>query len=208
MLRRIDSRPLTAAQIHDIRTSGVVRDTESEQLAGPQAAGDGTLVPSEVYRLPGGRVAWIWGDEGVDVEHDAFASLFRSLATYEPRHLLRDYPGFTKDFTRNIPALIEQLAARLGLARDISVSVLDFEKVSRRVRELGPEKFLEPGLFEPLTAYVGEHMRKQRKGRWSVEHTDGVYEPCVVIRGERYPVFKELYEALDENDMVGPAQSV
>jgi hypothetical protein len=90
------------------------------------------------------------------------------------------------DFLRDVEAHAKSLGPRLGIPDD----VLDFtpaslDAVDKAQKKIPWAKRQVPDLVTPLTAYVGEVLRKGSGGRWTGSPRPGKTEPVVIGRDGR-----------------------
>jgi len=96
-----------------------------------------------------------------------------------PRHMLEDLIPDGNEIVNSLPELVARLEKRLGLAR----GRLDFTRASLRRIDVWLAGYqrsrttaqTDPRLFQELTAYYGESLRRQINGRWVI-HQEPVGE--------------------------------
>jgi hypothetical protein len=174
-------------------------------------------IPGDAYRLEDGRILFVSSDYADEDEDDSaiLGALWSSLdvllastvTTGGPRHILQGRLPPGEHFVTAIPDLIQALAVQLKLP----FSFFDYSRHSllaldRLIRErFEPAQRIEPVLFAPVVAYVGEIIRRTTGGRWDMRQLPQteIWEPWIVTpSGVEYApfatVFKELYDHSDE----------
>lgn len=126
-----------------------------------------------------------------------YGVLFESEAAYQdanrPRHALEELIPDARSFVSNVPQLIARLEKRLR----VGAGKLDYTRASlrkldvfvanyRSAHEVGVET--NPQLFQELTAYYGETLRRALEGEWllSSERVSKTYvqtEPNLRVTG-------------------------
>lgn len=105
-------------------------------------------------------------------------------------------------FIEQIPQLVEQLAVQLKISlSELDNSAESLNKVDLAIKRIGRSKCLQPDIFAPLVAYVGEVIRQATGGKWRLRFSDDekAWEPWIVdFYGSVHPPFiiilKELLD--------------
>lgn len=96
-------------------------------------------------------------------------------ASAEPHHVLEDLIPDGRDFVANIPALTSRLEKRIGAKLDFSPASL--RKVDGWLRSYQAGRTTaqtDPKVFQELTAYYGEVLRRQLNAQWKI-HDEKVH---------------------------------
>jgi hypothetical protein len=129
-----------------------------------------------------------------------------SLKNQSPTSILKGRFPTGQHFIEQVPELINELAAQLGIpleqldGTEESLKVID--RAVQRLKRL--KQFDSDRIFAPATAYFGEMIRrKDSRRRWEMLPTEDpeIWEPLIVGPQEyRYqpciPVYDELYEEI------------
>jgi len=194
-LKRPKGKRLSARETKRIlETKQHTLDEELSQMALCQA-----------FDLAGGGVLLLYEDgKGILYESKdellALADEVERESRQGPVSVCRDLPQ-GQAFVEQVPQLIHGLAARLHLdSAELDGSETSLNKVDKALRRLRPEQLIKPDVFAPLTAYVGEVMRKATNGRWEMRRgsDDETWEPWIVDPSGRsyapFAIYKELLE--------------
>lgn len=135
------------------------------------------------------------------VEFRAMLDELECEAARGPESVCHDLPQ-GEGFVEQVPQLVAQLSGLLKLdLADLDGSESSLDKVDKALRRLGPQQLLTPGVFAPLTAYVGEALRNKTNGRWEMRRaTDAkrTWEPWIIDPSGRayapFGIYKELLE--------------
>ncbi len=107
-----------------------------------------------------------------------------------------------QNFINEVPELINQLAVQLKIpCEDLDKSKSSMNRVEKSVKRIGRNRCLQPEIFAPLVAYVGEVIRQATGGRWALRFSDDekVWEPWIIDSpGDVHPPFIILLKAFDE----------
>ena len=161
---------------------------------------------SQAFDLAGGRVLLLFDDGRGRLyesknELEAMLDEGERRAARGPQSLCHDFPQ-GQAFAEQIPQLVRQLAKELNL----DPAVLDgseksLDKVDKALWRMDTERALSPDVFAPLTAYVGEVLRKATQGRWEMRRAsdaDKTWEPWIVDPSGRscppFLIYKEIME--------------
>jgi hypothetical protein len=161
---------------------------------------------SKAFDLVDGRVLVIF-ENGTGRLYESKNELQAMLDEVErraargPESICRDFPQ-RQAFLEQVPQLVRLLAVQLKLdATQLDGSEASLDKVDKALGRMNPERALTPDVFAPLTAYVGEVLRKATNGRWEMRRgldADKTWEPWIVDpAGRRCPpflIYKELLE--------------
>jgi hypothetical protein len=107
------------------------------------------------------------------------------MSPFIVEHPLTGLIPFGKDFTAEVPALVDRLRARCGMTS----AQADFSRATVMLIDaywlpLGGDAVLgEPEFFCELVAYVGEVIRREWRGQWELRESDefpGTWEPYVI----------------------------
>jgi hypothetical protein len=117
---------------------------------------------------------------------DLMDSLEESRKRPPPTHVLEGLLPQGPHFIEAVPALIDELAAKLGLARealDNSLESLDLVEKTIKAKIRPRKRILEiPNLFAAIVAYTGEVGRALTGGRWQLNEVHGgIWEPYVLF---------------------------
>lgn len=117
-------------------------------------------------------------------EEKAFLDELRKLPA--PTHVLEGLLPQGPHFIEAIPALIDELAQKLGLPRealDNSLESLDVVEKAIKAKIRPRKRILEiPNLFAAIVAYTGEVGRVLTGGRWQLNEVHGgIWEPYVLF---------------------------
>jgi hypothetical protein len=161
---------------------------------------------SQAFDLAGGRVLLLL-DDGNGRLYESKKALQAMLdegarrAARGPESLCHDFPQ-GRAFAEQIPQLVRQLAKELHLdPAQLDGSEKSLDKVDKALWRMNPERALSPEVFAPLTAYVGEVLRKATQGRWEMRRAsdaDKTWEPWIVDPSGRscppFLIYKEIME--------------
>ena len=193
---RPKARRVSAKTVRDLLAAG---DAEPDESLSKE------LTFCSVYNLDHGQVLLVF-DSGRGVIYESRDQLVRMYeeavqrAARKASYLAELLPQ-GQDFAAQVSRLVAELPGRLSL----DPGVLDYSETSliaidAAIRKLGPHRVLTPDMFPPLTAYVGEVIRRATAGSWEMRlDRDGeTWVPWVVGRsGQEYPptrISKELLE--------------
>jgi hypothetical protein len=103
-----------------------------------------------------------------------------------PTHVLEGLLPQGPHFIEAVPGLIDELAQKLGLAREVldgSLESLDLVEKAIKAKIRPRKRILEiPNLFAAIVAYTGEVGRKLTGGRWHLNEVHGgIWEPYVLF---------------------------
>lgn len=103
-----------------------------------------------------------------------------------PTHVLEGLLPQGPQFIEAVPGLVDELADKLGLAREtLDGSLESLEVVEKALNtKIRPRKrILEiPNLFAAIVAYTGEVARKLTNGRWHLNPVHGgIWEPYILF---------------------------
>ena len=176
-----------------------------EQMAHTRDAEMSKALMCDVYLLADGG--------GLLVFEDGRGLLYKSyhelLARYQQSseaaqsfsNPLRDLLAAGPDFVSSVPKLIQNLPAALRIDTSaLDLSERSLEAIDKAIKKVGSESVLTAQIFAPLTAYVGEVIRRSVGGRWDMRlDDDGVtWVPWIVDgSGRSYSpvrIYKELIE--------------
>lgn len=164
----------------------------------------------EAYQLADGRVVM----NIPDIESWVFASREEMLAyleeTQKPTYVIDSepqvFPSLSelltqgKNFITQEPKLIDDLALKLSIPKaELNKSEESLAKVDQAVKRIGLRNCLNPEIFQPLTAYIGEIVKQKTDGEWEMRlESDGeTWMPWIVdARGQYYSLSYELYNEL------------
>lgn len=91
------------------------------------------------------------------------------------------------DFVNQVPELITTLPALIEISEEaLDYSLDSLAKVEEAVKRTGWSKSLQPPLFEALVAYVGEVLRRAKKGVWETRKSGRVWTSWVSISERAY----------------------
>ena len=117
-------------------------------------------------------------------------------------HILEDVLPEPEVFEAQIPMLLRELPARLGIPREsIDMSYKCLNLVGKAVRKLGGSRCIEPDIFAPLIAYAGEMIRSRTEGHWCwfIDPDGQLYEPFIQdTEGYYYNPWLRLFDELLE----------
>ncbi|HEY9802349.1 MAG TPA: hypothetical protein V6D25_18455 [Leptolyngbyaceae cyanobacterium] len=107
-----------------------------------------------------------------------------------------------QSFIDEIPKLFEQLSVQLKIPlSELDNSADAMSKLDRAIKRIGRNKCLQPDIFAPLVAYVGEVIRQATGGKWILRFSEDekAWEPWIIdSRGDVHPPFiiilKELLD--------------
>lgn len=125
-----------------------------------------------------------------------------ALRHEEPIHVLHERLPQGQDFINQVPQLIHDLATKLGISpQQLDKSGSSLEIVDRAIRRKGRTKCLEPEIFAPLVAYVGEVIQQRVGGHWEMRATEtDVWEPWVIdAQGAGHQPYIIVYDELAES---------
>lgn len=159
---------------------------------------------SQAFDLAGGRVLILLEDGNGRLyeskkELQAMLDEVERRAARGPESICHDFPQ-GRAFAEQIPQLVRQLGKQLHLdpAR-LDGSEESLDAVDKAIWRMKPERALSPDVFAPLTAYVGEVLRKATNGRWEMRQAsdvDKTWEPWIVDPSGRscppFLIYKEL----------------
>ena len=118
-----------------------------------------------------------------------------------PESLCHDFPQ-GQAFAEQVPQLVRQLAKELKIdPAQLDGSEKSLDKVDKALWRMDTERALSTDVFAPLTAYVGEVLRKATQGRWEMRQAsdaDKTWEPWIVDPSGRscppFLIYKEIME--------------
>jgi len=127
----------------------------------------------------------------------------------QEHHALSSFFTGGPQFPGQVPALIDELAAKLEIPREaLDGSIKSLDVIAQTILIYGHAAFGEPDTFTGLLAYVSEVVRQAVNGQWFMEYVPewGVWEPNLKDeKGRVYSPWGYLIAALEEEDP-GPAQ--
>jgi hypothetical protein len=159
---------------------------------------------SQAFDLSGGRVLLL-RDDGNGRLYESKKELQAMLEEGErraargPESICHDFPQ-GQAFAEQVPQLVRQLGTELKIdpAR-LDGSEKSLDAVDKALWRMKPERALSVEVFAPLTAYVGEVIRKATNGRWEMRQAsdaDKTWEPWIVDPSGRscppFLIYKEL----------------
>jgi hypothetical protein len=161
---------------------------------------------SQAFDLADGGVLLLF-DEGNGRLYESKSELQAMMAEGErraargPESLCHDFPQ-GQAFAEQIPQLVRQLAKELKLdPAQLDGSEKSLDKVDKALWRMDTERALSTEVFAPLTAYVGEVLRKATQGRWEMRRAtdaDKTWEPWIVDPSGRscppFLIYKEIME--------------
>jgi len=162
---------------------------------------------SDAYRMDDGRVLLVYRN-GKGVVYPSYASLDEMLSETEelvrqgPVDLVRELLPPAEDFIRDVATHAAKLAARLRLPEETLDGTLDsLHAVDQGFRRLKRDKRMTAEVITPLTAYIGEILRRAfDEGRWATMERGGSAAPVPIVVGRdgRYAEpFTPVLHALD-----------
>jgi hypothetical protein len=100
-----------------------------------------------------------------------------------PTHVLEGLLPQGPHFIEAVPALIDELAQKLGLPREALDESLDVVEKAIKAKIRPRKRILEiPNLFAAIVAYTGEVGRALTGGRWQLNEVHGgIWEPYVLF---------------------------
>lgn len=136
--------------------------------------------------------------DGTGVEflerHDFEAFMASLKATPRQRHVLHGTPGLDKQFTSRISEWITWLEGELGLpAGTLDASIESLGRLDEALNQRQASN--RNKFFAPLTAYVGEVVRRVTGGRWVMHDAGEICEPWIRSGNEWYKPFSVVHSA-------------
>ncbi len=97
------------------------------------------IAPHEVRKPKSQRRAWINDAGHVIVDHGGYSTAYRSIEgfraieAYSESHWgMNAYDGFDADFVKNVPALIDQLFAKLKIRTKPEYTAEEFARIAKK----------------------------------------------------------------------------
>ncbi len=166
------------------------------------------IYTSAIYKNSDGNILQVLSDDSGNLYESTvdWLSLLEeveALRHQEPTHVLCERLPQGQDFINQVPELVHDLATKLGISpQQLDKSGRSLEIVDRAIRCKGRRKCLEPEIFAPLVAYVGEVLQQRVGGHWEMRATENpdVWEPWVIdAQGRGHQPYIIVYDELDES---------
>jgi len=156
----------------------------------------------------------LFGNTGKSVLYASRQELVHSLEESKklppPTHVLEGLLPQGPHFIEAVPALVDELAQKLGLPRealDNSLESLDVVEKAIKAKIRPRKRILEiPNLFAAIVAYTGEVGRALTGGRWQLNEVHGgIWEPYVLFDNDNDYLnpFLETYRNIVERKYGG-----
>jgi hypothetical protein len=164
------------------------------------------LMQAKVYELPDKRILIVRPDgKGALWDPAGFQEVIASLSYTGPvkSHFLEGLLPSGEKFPTTVPDSANLLSEKFRLPiEDLSYTMDSLLAIDRRMsRFLDPQDCVKAPLFEPLTAYFGEVLRRAVDGEWVMRRDDRdvVWEPWIVTReGREFAPFLMVFEEFND----------
>jgi hypothetical protein len=160
------------------------------------------------YQLSDGRILLIgqyeFGDGNIFPSEQALKDLYKTVLAEKPHHILQGMITEEEAYPEYVNMYKVILARELKIEKqwlDFTFASLNLIDTQIKVLQLTLDAYLNK-IAEPLIAYMGETIRKERGGNWVMKYDDeyAQWEPYIELKtGKLVNIFIDLIEDASED---------